>query len=205
MADHRAPTKTRWSLRAPWIAAACAVLLLTALPAAAAELDAYGSYWDTDALGDSGGAGVKLSFGSGVLGWEVRAGYFPDLTEDFGTIFDQTLDDELGFEVEAYPLDLGLNAHFARGRQLDLFLSGGVTYFKLDSNLGSLDDEVGYYGGVGLRAGGTFGFYGEVLYRSVEGTLEADPDTIGDLNDVEDNVDVDLSGPTVNAGFSWRF
>jgi len=197
----------RRDLRLPVLAAAVCALALAALPAAAGELVVYGSYWDTADLAESAGVGVKLGLGSGLLGFEARLGYYPDLTEEFNDVVDEALEDDLDFEVEARPIDLGITLSFGQNAPLQPFLVGGGTYYLLDTNVLDVDDEFGYYFGGGLRVGGgSFAFYAEALYRQVEGSVNGDIDDPDDINDVfVDDFDLDLSGLNVNAGLSWRF
>ena len=64
-------------------------LLLAAVPVQAGDLSLFGSWADTDALGDSYGAGAKLDFTfGGTFGLEFRGTYYPDLGEDFGELID---------------------------------------------------------------------------------------------------------------------
>ena len=61
-----------------------------------------------------------------------------------------------------------------------------------------MDDEVGFYGLAGFETGGDTAFFAEALYRSVEGTV-----TEG--NDIVSDVELDLSGLSINAGVIFRF
>lgn len=188
----------------PVLALAALTLLVPASTASAQDLAVFGSYWDTEDLEDSAGAGAKLSFGDGLLGMELRATYYPDLTERFADVLD---DEELGaldLEVEAIPVDLGLTLGSG-----NLHAVGGVTWFLLDSNVLEVDDEVGLYVGGALEAGrGNIGFFAEALYRQVEGTVTGEldavdaPDELDDI--VVDDVEIDLGGFAVNAGVVFR-
>jgi hypothetical protein len=177
-----------------------AALVAASEPAQAGEFALYGSYWDTKDLNESGGLGIKFSSGLGFVGFEARAGYFPDLTQDLEALLgDEDLDTLPDLEIEAIPVEAGINLHFMRDQSVDVFLSGGASYHFLDSNIFDLSDEVGYYLGGGLEVGGgNVAFYTEALYRSLEGTIDGnDPDF--------DRVDIDLNGLTVNAGVVWRY
>ncbi len=172
-------------------------LLTTAAPALAGEFGIHGSYWDTDALGETAGAGAKYQFGDAALRFELRGSFFPDLSEDFSRLVEG---DGRDFEVEAVVPEAGIAFNFAPEANVQFYLGGGLSYYFLETNLFELDDEVGYYGLVGLVAGGQGdgpAFFAEALYRSVEGTVT-------DSSLVED-VDLDLSGPNVNAGVLFRF
>lgn len=171
--------------------------LVAGVPAMAGEFGFYGSYWDTDALGESAGGGVKFVSGSGPLRFEFRGSYFPDLSEDFGEVFD----DGTGvIEVEAIVPEAGLLYNFAPGNSTQFYLGAGLSYYLLDINVFEIDDHVGYYGLAGLSLGGAGdgpAFFIEGMYRSVEGTVED--------AELQDDVDLDLSGPSFNAGILFRF
>jgi hypothetical protein len=68
-----------------------------------------------------------------------------------------------------------------------------------------LDDEVGYYGVLGLEAGHEKGaaFFVEVLYRQLEGTVSGVQSSGSPQHDTD--VDIDLSGPAANVGVVWRY
>jgi hypothetical protein len=173
-------------------------LLAAAAPALAGGFGIHGSYWDTDALGETAGAGAKYTIGDAALRFELRGSFFPDLSENFGQLVGS--DDGRDLEVEAVVPEAGIAFNFAPEANLQFYLGGGLSYYFLETSLFELDDEVGYYGVAGLVAGGAGdgpAFFGEVLYRSVEGTVTDDS--------LEDNVKLDLSGPSVNAGVLFRF
>lgn len=173
------------------------VTLLAAAPAMAGDLGLYGSYWDTDALGETAGGGAKFVIGDAAVRWELRGSFFPDLTEDF----DQLVDDGSGeIEVEAIVPEAGIAYNFAPGNTTQFYLGAGLSYYLLDATDVELDDEVGYYGVAGLSFGGRGdgpALFAELMYRSVEGTVE-DEDLVRDI-------DVDLSGPAANVGVLFRF
>ena len=159
----------------------------------ASDLSLYGSHWDTDELDDVWGGGARLRLGSGAPLWlELRGTYFEDLTEDT-PLFD--------VDLEAIPVDLGLALNILPTDKGTLYLAGGGTYFFLDSNVGDVDDEVGWYAGVGgeIALSAHVSLFAEFLYRDVEGTVEDD-----DPEDIEDRVDIDLEGNVVNVGLVLR-
>lgn len=146
----------------------------------------FGSYWDTD-IDETTGIGLKARFGM----FDLRATYYDDATGDDGV------------EVEAIPIEAGVAYNFAPHLAVNPYVGAGVSYHLLDSNEGSIDDEVGWYAVVGGEFGMTEGisFMGELMYRDVDGTVE-------DLSDglaVRDDVSADLSGFAVNLGAAWRF
>lgn len=187
------------------VLALSALLLLLHAPAASAQdLSVFGSYWETDDLESTGGGGVKLGFGDGLLGMELRATYYPDLTESFETLLDEEGLGDRELEIEAIPVDLGITLGTG-----NVYASGGVTWFLLDSNVLEVDDEVGLYVGGGFELGrGNFGFFAEALYRQVEGTVNGELEDVGSPGDLEDlivdDVELDLGGLVVNAGMVFR-
>jgi hypothetical protein len=205
MKQHTLHASNRYHLATATVIGALA--LVAAAPAEAGNVAIYGSYWDTEDLEATGGVGAKFSFGD-RLGFEARVAYFPDLSEDLDDLLDT--DQELlpDIDVEAIPLDVGLNYRFTPDRPVDFFVAGGVSYYRLELDIEGfndvdLDDEVGYYAGAGIEAGGAdggVGFYAEALYRNIEGTVEGD-----DLDEIEDEVDLDLGGWSANAGLVFRF
>lgn len=183
---------------------AVALLLLAGLgaaPAAAGEIALFGAYWDTSELDESAGLGAKLSLGDGLIGFEARVSRFPELGEDFEELVRFDFDD---LEIEATPIDAGLQLRFNRGGRAEFFVSGGGTYFLLDSERFGIDDEVGYYVGAGVTVGGgSFAFFAEALYREVEGTVVGDFE-IDDII-IDERIDLDLGGPALHLGAALRF
>jgi Outer membrane protein beta-barrel domain len=190
---------------------ALALVSTLSTPAAhAGSFALYGAYWETDELAESAGVGARLGFSvaGDVVRFDLRAGYFPDLTEDFSTLIEDRRATG-ALEIEAIPLEAGIAVNLG-GDGVNPYLGAGVSYFRLDSNLGEISDEVGYYGVAGLefgRKGGGIGFFVEAIYRSIEGTVEVDPEDFEEIPDIEvvEDVDLDLSGFGVNAGFVWRW
>lgn len=171
------------------------VLALTAAaPGAAVSFSLYGSYMDTEDLGSATGLGLRLGFNVlPLLTVEVGGTYYEDL-------------DELGFigvegfegNVDVLPIDAGIR--FDLGRPGGFYLLAGGTFFVLGSDFGTVDDEVGYYGGIGWVLGKHL--YVEALYRSVEGTV--DELEIDELAlEIVAPFDIDLNGYTFNLGFRW--
>lgn len=200
-------------MRKTTIWAAAAVLLLAGTPAFASDFAVFGSYLDTEDLEETVGGGVKAGFGAA---WqlELRATYFPDLTEDFESFADDPGDDPGDFtnDIEAIPLDVGVKYNFGADQPLNFYVGGGGTYFLLDAERGEIDDEVGFYGVVGVefaRSVGGVGFFAEAIYREVEATVNRDVDDFDDLDDIDFNDllerDLDVGGIGANAGIIWRF
>jgi hypothetical protein len=178
------------------LAAFCSVA-----PAAAGDLGIFGSYWDTDELGETAGGGIRWAFGDGVFRFELRGAYFPDLSEDFDQLIEDN-DLETGtFEVEAIVPEAGFTFNLAPESRFQPYLGAGGSYYLLDTNVFELDDEYGYYGLFGFQVGGGGdgpAFFAEGLYRWVDGTVEG-----GDL--IEDDFEIDLEGYAINAGVLFRF
>lgn len=192
---------------------AAAVFVLGTGPAWASDFALFGSYLDTEDLDQSVGGGVRAGFGNRFQ-LDLRASYFPDLTEDFESFVDDPGTDPGRFEndVEAIPLDVGLKVNFNAEEGWNPYVGGGGTYWFLDHERGEVDDEAGFYlaGGVEFaRPTGGVGFFGEVIYRDVEATVDRDPDDFEDLDDVDferiRQRDLDVGGVGVNAGLIWRF
>lgn len=195
------------------ILTAVAVFVLGTGPAWASDFAVFGSYLDTEDLDQSVGGGIRTAFGTRFQ-LDLRATYFPDLTEDFESFVDDPGTDPGRFQndVEAIPLDAGLKLNFNPDQGWNPYVGGGATYWFLDTERGEIDDEAGFYlaGGIELaRATGGVGFFGEVIYRDVEATVNRDPEDFEDLDDVEFDAirrrDLDVGGVGVNAGLIWRF
>ena len=201
-------------MRKTLILAAAAAFLFGTGPAWAGNFSLFGSWLDTDDLDESVGGGVATSFALGMeaLELELRATYFPDLTENLGDFIDDPGFDREN-DIEAIPLDIGLKYTFNPQVAVNPYISGGGTYFILDADRGELDDEVGYYLAGGLewfRPAGNWGWFAEALWRDAEGTVERDPDDledIGDIGDIQELLedDLDIGGFGVNAGVIWRW
>ncbi len=179
---------------------------LMATSASAASFSLFGTYWDTDRLGEAFGGGLAVGIPLGeVVELDLRASYLEELNDDpFDAIFD---DDDVfqEFTVEMVPLDVGLRFNLQRRGSVNPYLGAGGTYYLLDTNTGNdIDDEVGYYGMIGARFGDAqgAGFFTEILYRKVEATV-----VNNDLDDfdVDESVSLDLDGFSAIAGFRWSW
>jgi hypothetical protein len=142
-----------------------------------------------------------------ALGMEFRGTYFPDLGESFEDIVDND-DNILEIDVEAIPIDGGLILQFGPGK--NFFVSGGATYYLMDTDVGDVDDQWGWYLATGFKSGqpgGGIGFFGEVIYRDVDGSVNVDPEDFEDIDDIgfNGNVPLDLSGIGANVGVAFRF
>lgn len=174
---------------------------LGSVPAAAGDFAIFGSFWDTDDLGETAGGGVKFAFGDR---FRLRAAgtYYPDLSEDFDELVEDGDVETGSFEVEAIVPELGFTFNLTPDSPVELYLGAGGSYYLLDTNVFGIDDEFGWYALVGLAIGGGEdgpAFLIEGLWRDVEGTVT----DVG--NDVEDEFALDLAGFAANAGIVFRW
>jgi outer membrane protein with beta-barrel domain len=183
--------------------------LLWAAPAFASDFGLFGSYWNTRDADDAFGGGleVNFAFGQSPLGLELRGTYYQQLSDDaVGNLFEP---DEGFFEensLEAIPVEAGLRYNFNPTGNVSPWISGGVSYIFLDiSDIegAEVDDETGWYAGLGSRFGQSEGinFFGEVLYRATEATVNRRRSDV----DLQDHVNIELDGLVVNAGVMWNF
>jgi hypothetical protein len=165
-----------------------AAAFASATPSYAGSIGVYGSYWDGSDVGSSYGAGVRLGFDMfDWMGLEFHGTYYAD--------FEEEIDSE-DFELTALPVDGGLRFNLFGKSKFNLYLGAGVTYYFMDTNLGSVDDEFTYYGEVGIEMGGdNTKFFAEALWRDLDTTVD---DPSGDE-------DVSFSGVSLNAGLNWTW
>ncbi|MDQ5859045.1 MAG: porin family protein [Acidobacteriota bacterium] len=167
---------------------------LVAGPATATDLGIHGAYWNTDQADRTFGFGAKLRF-SFV---ELRGTYFDDVTADVEP-------ESADFEIKAYPLEAGIVIQFLKNSMIRPYIGGGAGYYVLDTTVGDIDDEIGYYlvGGADIGSPGSrVAFSIEAIYRNIEGTVRGD--FFQDL-DLDEDVPLDLSGIGANAGVVFRF
>jgi len=176
-----------------------AAMGLMARPANASGFTIGGAYWDTKDLDEGVGGTAKLTLGRY---FELRGSYFSDLTSD-------TSPERFDFELKAIPVEAGVAWHFADDAPFSPYVGGGAGYYFLDTTEGEIDDEVGWYAVVGADFGkmsSGLSFNVEAIYRGMEATVrENRDDTIPDSGDIDEDVDLDISGLGVNAGITWRF
>ena len=171
--------------------------LMTTVPASAGDLGIFGSYWDTDALGNTVGGGAKYSLGDAGLRLELRGSYYPDLTRDLEALVEGARGD---LEVEAIVPEVGVAFNFAPESSTQFYVGAGLSYYLLDAGAVDIDDQLGFYGLAGFSTGGGgdgVGFFAELLYRSVEATIRD--------RAIVESLDIDLSGPSLNLGVIFRF
>ncbi|MEM7479847.1 MAG: outer membrane beta-barrel protein [Acidobacteriota bacterium] len=183
-------------------------LSFVSLPAEAGGISIYGSYWDTEDTGENLGAGIRFGFGlTQAVDIDLRVTYYEETADD---PFDLILDGEdptLDNGIQVVPVEAGLRFNLGRPSGLRPYLGAGVSYYLLETDVGELDDEGGYYGVFGFEIGDESGgrFFAEAMYRTVEATVEFDRDDFPDVEIDEDQFDVDLGGLAVNAGFAFSF
>lgn len=176
------------------IAIAVIGLGVAAGSANATDLGLHGAYWKTDQAERTFGFGAKLRF-SFV---EFRGTYFDDVTADVEP-------ESADFEIKAYPLEAGLVIQFLKNSMFRPYVGGGAGYYILDTTVGEVDDEIGYYlvGGADIGSPGSrVAFSIEAIYRNIEGTVRGE--LFEDL-DLNEDVPLDLSGIGANAGVVFRF
>ena len=180
---------------------AVAVLAIPSGSANAADFALFASSFDADDFGNSVGAGLKADFPLGGSAWstEFRASYIFELGSNLNDFINDIDVDAGAFEVSALPLDLGFNRAFG---DEGFFLGGGISFVQLDADRELvIDDEGGWYVVTGYKGavGGGTGFFFELLYRGIEGTLEGQGDD-GEFFEIDGRMD----GFTVNLGIVWR-
>lgn len=176
--------------------------LLAGTSAGASEFGLYGSYWDTDVLGTTAGFGIGAGFGDGPIRFDLRGSYFPDLSESFDDLTD--FEGTGNYELEALVPEAGVSFNFLPGEVFRPYVGVGGSYYILDGSHFEVDNEVGYYGLAGFSAGGdSVAFFAEAIYRRVEATVT--DDDLEDDFDLDNEVDLDLDGLSLNAGVRWRF
>lgn len=185
---------------------ALAALLLTAMPAAAGSLLLYPSYWSTEDADEVAGAGLRAEFPfNDWVGFEIGAQYYEELTSE--PI--QLAGDSPGlFEddsISVLPAELGFRFDVGEPQGWEPYVAAGGSYFVLDSDFGDLDDEFGYFAGLGSSFGNGRGpdFFAEVQHRWVDGTIESLD--LDDNPETNDQVHLDLQGFVVNAGVKFNF
>ena len=191
--------------------AALTLAALFATPGFAGDFSLVGSYWDTDAAGDTAGGGFILGLPfNPYVAFELRATYFEELTDDpLAAAFDS--DDPVFQErgIQVLPVEAGLRFTFVPDGGFRPYIGGGGSYFLLDSDFGNISDELGYYAALGATMGDGAGaeFFLEGTWRKATAEVELDPEDLEDIDDIEvdDHADLDLDGLGVNLGVRWTF
>lgn len=145
------------------------------------ELGVFGSYLDSDDLGEGVGPGVKLELQpSDWLSIDARASYIN---------FDNS-------NVDMYPLELAalLNIPLA-DEQIVPYVGVGAGYYILDADRFDMDDEVGYFPLIGLEIGAyNLSFLVEARWLFLDSDLD---------NALHSSANLDGLG--INLGLLFRF
>jgi len=195
---------------------AVATLALIGAPTSPALADyglsLFGSpYWAPDDTDEVAGGGLSFEVPINPS-WAVdlRGSYFEETRPDaFGELFE--LGDEQGVfrenGLEILPLEVGGRYNFVPDGRVRPYAGAGVGYYILDTDVGNVDDEGGYYGLLGLGFGNPekANFFVEANYRRMEATVEEDPNDPFDFEGFDENVAIDLDGLGFNVGVTWRF
>lgn len=171
------------------------VILLAATPGLAASFGFQGAYWDTKDADHGFGGGIRSGSDLGrSLSLDFAATYFDNLAPSSAS----------GAKLRVAPFDVGLSFRVPTDAGLQPYLGGGASYYWLDSNLGSIKDEVGWYAKAGFEIGRGTGphFFAEAMYRDVSGTIKRRDEA---LPDVSSKVNLQLRGLGANAGLLWRW
>ncbi len=166
---------------------------LLSVPAWAGQFGVYGSYWDTKDAQSGYGGGAKVSWGI----FELRGTYFNDVT-------DKRAPDRVDFKLHAAPIGAGLKFDLTHDTPVTPYIGAGAAYYLLSTNVGSTQDEVGWYGvaGIDINTPSKVGVNVEAVYHGVRGTVK---NLTTDNIHIVNRTNVDLSGLGVNAGVFWRF
>jgi len=161
--------------------------------AVADGVNVFGSYWDPSDGDETLGAGISLRGGTEPLYLQLRGTFYDDITEDTA-LFEN--------DLQVIPADVGIGVQIEANDRVELYGGGGVSYYFLDSENGSIDDEVGWYleAGTELGVSEDIGVFVEGVWRTVEGTVDDDADDV-DFDDVT----IDLDGVSVNLGVVFRW
>ncbi len=183
-------------IRNCFLALSTLVLLFGSTPASALDFSLYGSYWDTEALDNATGFGARLGFGRSFQ-FEIGASYYDELGIDLAIETINTGVEVRSVDTEVIPVDLGVRFNSRDGRW---YLAGGGTYYFLDSNLDTVEDDWGLYARLGRQFRSMFL---EVGYRDVGGKIDSNRIEIGGAGEViVIETSVDLAGPFFNLGWT---
>ncbi len=103
--------------------------------------------------------------------------------------------------IDVVPMDLGVRYRFGEGRRFHPYFGVGASWAQLRSEIGELDDEIGYYALLGAELGDEIGprFFVDVTYRNLDGSIKRRGGSVSYQEAI------DLSGPGINAGITWRW
>lgn len=132
----------------------CMLLTLAVVQSASAlDIGPFASYWSHEDGDGVWGGGILLLPAS--LPMEIR-----------GTFYERS---DTG-ELQASPLDVGLAFGLTRFEAAQVSAVGGASYYWVDANGYSPDNEFGWYIGGRLEFSGheNYAVFGEVLYRGAD-------------------------------------
>jgi hypothetical protein len=150
------------------------------------NVGAFGSYLDSDDLGDGYGGGVKLELKPiDVLSVDGRAGYI---------YFDDA-------EIHMFPLEGVGRVNFPLlGERIVPYAGVGAGYYIFEGDDADLDDDVGFFPLVGLEAGlKRVALFAEARWLFLEADVD---DAVDELEDLDD---ADVDGLGINVGLLFRF
>lgn len=182
--------------RTLWLAAAAMIATATGA-GAAGGIGGMVTYWNPSDFQDEFGFGGKIVAGAQNFALELRGSYIDSLQQDPGVG---------ALDLQVIPIEAGLVLRLGP-ETITPYVGAGVGYYLLNGNEADdvryqVDDQVGWYAAAGVEfaLGQNAAIFGEALYRDVDGTVHEDS-----LESIDSEVDIDLSGLTVNAGIMLRF
>jgi hypothetical protein len=168
--------------------AVAAVCLSGCTAGSVAELGVFGSYLDSDDLGDGYGAGAKLEIKPiDILSVDGRASWI---------FFDD-------FDIHMIPLEVAGRVNIPLlGERIVPYAGIGVGWYFFEADDIDLDDDFGYFPLVGLEVGTrSVALFAEARWLF----LEADADVGSALEDLIDFDEADIDGLGINVGLLFRF
>ena len=177
--------------------------LLALLPFSlfAGGIGGFVTYLDSSDAGDGTGVGGLLQLGvSEEVALELRVSKVDDFEADLQLPFIVT-----PLELEVTPIEAGFTFDIPLQDSITPYLGIGAGIYLIDAELddfdADLDDEFGWYalGGVRIGLSNTLHVFGEIFYRSLEGTVNDSRDFT-----LEDT-DVDLGSLGANLGIMARW
>ena len=176
-------------------------LALVTTPIHAGGVGPMLAYWDTSDAGDDTRGGARLTVDVGpVWNLELRGAWLDGLAMIGGG--------GVVYNVETFPIDMGLSYGFSTAGPVEPYLGLGVSYVDIraipaDEDIRrrsevSVPSELGWFilGGLDYPVSGSIALFGEVYYREIEARANST-----DLLDF----DIDLSGVGLNLGLILRF
>lgn len=186
------------------LAVTLGLLSLVAAPLAAGGIGVGFGTWDTDTADDDQGAVVKVEVDLGpALDFEMRASFFDAFEQSAGGFL---------YEIEASPVDLGVNYDFLSGGKIHPYVGGGGSFVFIKPNPAAgqettsrprSQEEFGWYAvaGVEFAVAPSFAIFAEAIYRDVSGEVRGVQLGTAPANDFE----VDFGGTAASVGvmFTW--